>query len=203
LLRSIIGCEAVLEGCVRVGGVDVACADLAGLRRRVVIVPSDGFLLADSVDGNLRYQQKPLLDEDIRRLASLTGSLRCIEKRPNGFDTFVGFEGRDFSLGERQRIALTRALLQGPEVLVLDEATSGIPLDEEMSLLSEIRRSTTVKTLILVTHRLSSATLADRILVLDDGRLIHSGSPAEILTTAPLVARRGEFAREHAFVETT
>ena len=176
------------EGTVRVDGVDLRTVDLASLRSQVAVVAQDVHLFHASVLDNLRYGNPNATRADIEsaahdaRLDTLLGAL------PQGCDTVVGDGGFGLSGGERQRIAIARALLKDAPILILDEATSSLDAEAEASILASVERRRRGRTTLVVSHRVSAVRHADRIVVLDRGKVVEVGDHAD------LVARNGAYA---------
>ncbi len=181
-----------VEGSVRVGGVDLRDATIASLRRRIVVVPQEGFLFAGSLRENVRVGRPGASDADVVDALRALGLLDRFQAFPDGLDTEVRERGSRLSAGERQLVSLARAALADPSILVLDEATSNLDPGTEHSVERALDRLTRARTVVVVAHRLSTAARADRIAVVYDGRL------AELGTHAELVARGGHYASLYA-----
>ena len=170
----------VHSGSVKVGGVDVREARLSSLRSRLGVVFEDSFLFSDTIRNNIAYGQHDATDEQVVAAASAAEADEFIRELPDGYDTIVGERGLTLSGGQRQRIALARALLPDPWVLVLDDATSAVDPRVEAEINTTLRRVMQNRTTLLVAHRRSSLELADRIAVLDHGRVVDVGTSAEL-----------------------
>jgi len=171
------------QGVVRVGGVDLREADLAELRRDVAIVFQESFLFATTVRENIALDPD-VSEAEVVRSAMIASADRFIRELPRGYDTVVGERGHTVSGGQRQRVALARALARGPRVLILDDATSSVDPTIEADILAALRRELST-TLIVVAYRLSTITLADRVIFLEDGRVKGTGSHDELMATMP------------------
>lgn len=180
------------SGRVEVAGVALDRVAFASLRRRVAFVPQDGFLFDATVADNVRYGAPGTDDDQVREAFSELGLDAWLDGLPDGLATPVGERGGRLSAGERQLVALVRAWVSGPDLLVLDEATSAVDPALEVSLRRAIERLTAGRTSITVAHRLSTAEAADEVLVFDRGRLVERGPHTD------LVARGGVYARLHA-----
>jgi ATP-binding cassette, subfamily B, bacterial len=179
-------------GEVLLGGVPLRDVPFAELRRRVAFVPQDGFLFDTSVLDNVRYGAPDATDDDVRRAFDELELGDWVASLPDGLATEVGERGGKLSAGERQLIALVRAWIVAPDLLVLDEATSAVDPVLEVRLRRAIERLTAARTSVTVAHRLSTAEAADEVLVFDDGRLVERG------THPDLVDAGGVYARLHA-----
>ncbi len=180
------------SGRVLVDGADIGLLDAAWLRRQIGVVLQDNVLFNRSVRENIALADPGLPMDRVIRAARLAGAHDFIVKLPEGYDTVVGEQGATLSGGQRQRIAIARALITNPRILILDEATSALDYESEEILernMSAIRRGRTV---IIIAHRLSTVRKADRIVVMERGRIIEQGSQVDLLE------RHGFYARMHA-----
>ena len=180
------------QGRILVDGVPLDRIRFSSLRERIVMVPQDGFLFDASVGDNIRYGRPGATDEDILLALADLGLADWVAGLPQGLDTPVGQRGESLSAGERQLVALARAYLADPDLLVLDEATSAVDPATEMRLQRALDGVTRGRTSISIAHRLSTAEAADEILVFDRGRLVQRGPHSE------LVAVPGVYADLHA-----
>ncbi|MDX6354167.1 MAG: ATP-binding cassette, subfamily bacterial, partial [Streptomyces sp.] len=176
----------VASGAVRVGGTDVRDLRLASLRSRIGFVFEDSVLLSDTVRANIAYGDPDASEELIRRVARIARADEFFERLPLGYDTVVGEQGLTLSGGQRQRVALARALLGDPAVLVLDDATSAIDARVESEIHTALREATRRPTTLIVAHRRSTLELADRIAVLDGGRVVDTGTIDELRSRSAL-----------------
>lgn len=180
------------EGHVSYGGVDLRDATLRSLRERIVVVPQEGFLFAGSVRDNVIVGKVDATDAEIDDAISALGLRDRFDAFPGGLDTEVRERGSRLSAGERQLVSLVRAALADPAVLVLDEATSSLDPGTERAVERALTRLTEGRTVVVVAHRLSTAARADRIAVVDDGRV------AELGTHDELIAGEGRYASLYA-----
>jgi ATP-binding cassette subfamily B protein len=182
------------SGTVRVDGRDLRGIRLADLRRQVVLVDQEPFVFHASIAENLRYGRPDATDRDLEEAARAAGIYEFIHGLPLGFDTQVGERGMALSAGERQRIAIARAFLADPAVLVLDEPTAALDPISERQVVAGYEEIMKGRTTILISHRLELASQADRIVVLEGANIVESGTPDE------LSRRDGRFSRLFATV---
>jgi ABC-type multidrug transport system fused ATPase/permease subunit len=170
-----------LEGAVLLDGVDVRRIAQSSLRRSVVLVPQEGFLFDDTITANVRYGRLDATEADIRASAAQLGLGAWLATLPAGLDTQVGQRGESLSAGERQLVALLRAHLADPDLLVLDEATSAVDPQLEMRIGRALERLMTGRTSVTIAHRMSTAESADEVVVVDHGRIVQRGPHAELV----------------------
>ena len=170
----------VHSGAVRIGGNDVRDVTLASLRARIGVVFEDPFLFSDTLRANIAYGRPEATDEEVEAAARAAEAHEFIAALPEGYGTVVGEQGLTLSGGQRQRIALARALITDPQVLILDDATSALDSQVEHEVLATLRRLLAGRTTGLVAHRLSTLRLADRIAVVDQGRVVAVGTAEEL-----------------------
>ncbi|GGF32144.1 multidrug ABC transporter ATP-binding protein [Marmoricola endophyticus] len=180
------------SGVVRLGGVDLRGVSFATLRRRVVMVPQEGFLFDSTLLANVRYGRADATEDDVRQAAAHLGLGDWLAGLPDGVHTRVGQRGESLSAGERQLVALVRAHLADPDLLVLDEATSAVDPELETRIGRALERVMRGRTSVTIAHRLSTAEQADEVLVFDAGRVVQRGPHAA------LVEQGGVYGRLHA-----
>ncbi|MFC7931478.1 ABC transporter ATP-binding protein [Streptomyces cinereoruber] len=179
----------VSRGAVLVGGHDVRELTLDSLRAAVGLVPEDSFLFSDTVRANIAYGVPDATDEQIETAARAAQADRFIAELPDGYDTKVGEHGLTLSGGQRQRVALARAILADPRLLLLDDATSAVDARVEHEIHEALKSVMAGRTTLLIAHRRSTLNLADRIAVLDGGRLADIGTQEELEERSPLFRR--------------
>jgi ATP-binding cassette subfamily B protein len=179
----------VTHGAVLVGGHDVRELTLDSLRAAIGLVPEDSFLFSDTVRNNIAYGRPDATREEIEAAARAAQADRFIAELPDGYDTKVGEHGLTLSGGQRQRIALARALLTDPRLLVLDDATSAVDARVEHEIHEALKHVMRGRTTLLIAHRRSTLNLADRIAVLDRGRLVDLGTHEELQERCALYRR--------------
>ncbi|MEU3062026.1 ABC transporter ATP-binding protein [Streptomyces subrutilus] len=177
------------RGAVRVGGHDVRELTYASLRSAIGLVPEDSFLFSDTIRANIAYGHPEAGEEQIRAAARAAQAEGFIEALPDGYDTTVGEQGLTLSGGQRQRIALARAILTDPRLLLLDDATSAVDARVEHEIHEALRAVMAGRTTLLIAHRRSTLALADRIAVLDGGRLADLGTHEELERRSALYRR--------------
>jgi len=167
------------------------------LRRHVVMVTQENFMFDGTVADNIRFGRPDATDDQIRAAAAAVGADRFIDALPDGYDTDVARRGGRLSAGQRQLVAFARAFLADPDVLILDEATSSLDVPSERMVQQALETVLSDRTALVIAHRLSTVQIADRVLVLEHGRIVEDGSPAELIRRAD-----GRYASLHrAWVE--
>jgi ATP-binding cassette subfamily B protein len=166
---------------VTFGGVDLRRATLRSLRERIAVVPQEGFLFAGTIRDNVRLGRHGADDDAIDEALRMTGGYERFAALPDGLDTVVEARGSRFSAGERQLIALARVALARPAVLILDESTSQLDPATERAVERAMERISAGRTVIVIAHRLSSAARADRVALVDGGRIAELGGHLELL----------------------
>ena len=182
----------VTSGEVEVDGIDVREVELASLRSQVSFVADDSFLFSDTVANNIAYANVDASREEIETAARRAQAAGFIEQLPEGYDTIVGERGLTLSGGQRQRVAIARALLAEPRILILDDATSSVDATTEAKIKQGLREAMEGRTTLIVAHRLSTISLADEIVVMDEGRIVDSGTHEELLARCSLYSEIAE-----------
>ena len=183
-----------VEGVVRIDGADVREVDAESLRRQVALVSDDAFLFSASLRENIAYARPEAGDDAVLRAAAMAGLDEFVDALPEGYETKVGERGLTLSGGQRQRVAIARALIQDPRILILDDATSSLDASTEARVKQALAEIMQGRTTVIIGHRLSTIALADRIAVLDDGRLVAVGTHEELLEVSELyreIAEKG------------
>lgn len=179
------------EGQILIDGVDLRQIEVNSLRRKMAIVSQDTFIFNTSVRNNIAYGTEGASDAEIEEVTRLANAWEFIREMPEGFDTKLGERGVRLSGGQRQRIAIARALLRNPDILILDEATSALDSISERLIQESLEQLAAGRTVIAIAHRLSTIVRADKVVVLEQGRIVEQGSYQELLK------KRGELWKYH------
>jgi subfamily B ATP-binding cassette protein MsbA len=177
------------SGRILLDGHDVRSLKLAELRRAIGLVPQEPALFSGTIRENIAYARPEAPVEQVEAAARAAHAHEFIERLPNGYDTLVGERGVKLSGGQRQRIAIARAILKDPAVLILDEATSSLDTESERLVEDALERLLVGRTTLIIAHRLSTVRRADRLVVLDHGRIVEQGSHTALLALGGLYAR--------------
>jgi ATP-binding cassette subfamily B protein len=176
-------------GMVAVDGVDLRTADPRDVRRRIGLVAQDPVIFAANAMENIRYGRPDASDAEVISAAESAAAMEFISKLPDGMNSFLGERGVRLSGGQKQRIAIARAILRDPALLLLDEATSALDAENERLVQRALERLMVGRTTMVIAHRLATVVSADRIAVIEDGRLIATGRHDQLLDSNPLYAR--------------
>lgn len=192
VLNLLIGFIRPVSGRILLDGNDMSTLDLRSYRRFLSVVPQESVLFEGSIRENVGYGMGEIDDEQVRATLRNANALEFVERLPDGLDTIVGERGARLSGGQRQRLAIARALIRDPRILVLDEATSALDTRSEALVQDAMERLMHGRTVFVVAHRMSTVRGADRIVVMEHGRIVESGSHSE------LIRRGGAYARLQA-----
>jgi ATP-binding cassette, subfamily B, bacterial len=179
----------VWSGCVLIDHVDVRRFRLRHLRRRVAVVHQEPLLLPLSVRDNIAYGAPWASDDDVRNAAEGALAAEFIEALPDKYDTVLGEKGTTLSGGQRQRLAIARAICRDAPILVLDEPTAALDAESESALLDLVTRAAAGRTIVMIAHRLSTVRRADRIVVVQDTRIVEQGDHQTLLDLGGVYAR--------------
>ncbi len=189
------------SGRILVDGVDIAQADPQAVRRRIGIVPQETVIFGATARENIRFGRPDATDAEIEAAAQAAAAHDFIVDMPDGYDTFLGERGTRLSGGQKQRIAIARAILRDPPILLLDEATSSLDAQSERLVQEALEYLEKDRTTLVIAHRLATVLKADRILVMDQGRVVAAGRHEELVRRDPLYARLAELQFGEAEVE--
>ncbi|MDZ7961408.1 MAG: ABC transporter ATP-binding protein [Aulosira sp. DedQUE10] len=180
-----------VEGQILIDGIDSRDFDIDSLRRKMAVVSQKTFIFNTSIRNNIAYGTPEATDAEIRNAARLANALEFIEKLPGGFKTILGSDGIQLSGGQQQRIAIARALVRKPEILILDEATSALDAITQQTIQEFLESYAVGRTVIVIAHRLSTIAQADKVVVIEKGRIVEQGKYQELL------ARKGQLWKYH------
>ena len=176
------------SGSVTLDGIDLRRMDQSELRRHIVMVTQENFLFSGTVADNIRFGRPDATDAEVAAAATAVGAQEFITALPEGYDTDVAKRGGRLSAGQRQLIAFARAFLADPAVLILDEATSSLDIPSERLVQRALRTVLADRTALIIAHRLSTVAIADRVLVIEHGRVVEDGSPGDLIGSGGLYA---------------
>ena len=189
LFRLLLRFHDPDSGVISVDGVDVRRAALDMLRERMALVPQEPVIFGDTIAENIRYGRPGASDADVHAAADAAFATEFIDRLPEKFETFVGERGVRLSAGQRQRLAIARAVLKDAPILLLDEATSALDAESEQMVQQALERLMQGRTTLVIAHRLATILKSDRIVVLDQGRVVETGSHEELAGAGGLYAR--------------
>ena len=188
----------ISKGVIRVGGVDISTVDPEVLLRDYSMVFQDVMLFDDTVMENIRLGKRGATDEEVRAAAKAANCDEFVHRLPQGYNTPIGENGAKLSGGERQRISIARALLKDAPIILLDEATASLDVENETKVQGALSRLLAGKTVLVIAHRMRTVEAADKIVVLADGRIAEEGTPAELMDKNSLYRRMVELQRQSA-----
>ncbi|MEG0228983.1 MAG: ATP-binding cassette domain-containing protein, partial [Oscillospiraceae bacterium] len=171
----------VKTGAVTIDGINVKDIAFEDLRKNIGVVSQESYLFSGSITDNIRYANPKASFDDVIDAAKAAYAHDFIMKLPDGYDTKIGIGGHDFSGGERQRISIARALLQRPNILILDEATASMDTKTERNIQTAIDKLKQGRTIIAIAHRLSTLRDADNLIVIENGKIVESGTHDELI----------------------
>jgi ATP-binding cassette subfamily B protein len=187
-------------GTILFDGVDIADMSSRALRRQIAVVAQDSVIFSGTIASNIRYGREGASEGDVRAAAEAAAASEFIARLPDGFDTLVGERGVTLSGGQRQRIAIARAILRDAPLLLLDEATSALDAENEQLVQQGLRNLMAGRTTIVIAHRLATIQRLERIIVMDQGRVVGAGSHAALVAEGGLYARLAELQFSHGAV---
>lgn len=187
------------EGCILIDGVDIRDVKISSLRKHIGIVHQDVFLFPTTIRENIAYGKPNATQDEIERAAKAARIHDFIMSLPKGYDTVVGERGVTLSGGQRQRLAIARALLVNPSILILDDSTSSVDAETEKEIYESLKELVKNKTVFIVTQRLSTLKLSERIIVIEDGKVVEDGAHEELMRKGGVYARL--YVSQYAFQE--
>ncbi|MEF2878816.1 MAG: ABC transporter ATP-binding protein [Blautia sp.] len=188
----------ISKGTIRVGGIDISTVDPEVLLRDYSMVFQDVVLFDDTVMENIRLGRRNATDEEVRAAAKAANCQEFIQRLPYGYDTPIGENGAKLSGGERQRISIARALLKDAPIVLLDEATASLDVENETKVQGALSRLLAGKTVLVIAHRMRTVEAVDKIIVLADGKVTEEGSPAQLMAKNGIYRRMVELQRQSA-----
>ncbi|WP_373499320.1 ABC transporter ATP-binding protein [Desulfococcus sp.] len=197
LIHLILGLYDPTSGCIRVNGEDIRHWSPGALRARMAVVPQDPFLFSESIRDNIRLGNPDISPEDLDRAIEASNLAPLIRRLPAGLDTKFSEGGLSISSGERQLVAIARALARNPDLILLDEATSHIDSETELKIQGALSNLMRDRTALIVAHRLSTARHADRIIVMESGRIIESGTHDELMALEKVYCKLNRLQHAH------
>jgi ATP-binding cassette subfamily B protein len=189
LFQLLLRYYDVSEGVIRLNGQDIRQLSLHDLRQNIAIVPQDPVIFSANALENIRYGRAGASDAEVLQAAKAALVDEFVERLPEGYQTFLGERGTRLSGGQRQRIAIARAMLKGAPLLLLDEATSALDAESEVLVQQGLSAAMQGRTTLVIAHRLATVQKVDRIVVMDQGRIVETGTPADLRNQGGLYAR--------------
>jgi ATP-binding cassette subfamily B protein len=189
LFQLLLRYYEVSGGCIRINGQDIRQLSLRDLRKDIAIVSQDPVIFSANALENIRYGRTSASDEEVMQAARAALADEFIERLPEGYRTFLGERGTRLSGGQRQRVAIARAILKGARLLLLDEATSALDAESELLVQQGLSAAMMGRTTLIIAHRLATVQQADRIVVMDHGRIVETGTPEDLRQQGGLYAR--------------
>ncbi|ABE48603.1 ABC transporter transmembrane domain-containing protein [Methylobacillus flagellatus] len=189
LFQLLLRFYDIFEGSISINGLDIRNLSLDTLRGMIAIVPQDPVIFSANALENIRYGRPDASDEEIKHAAQAAQAHAFIERLPQGYDTFLGERGTRLSGGQRQRIAIARAMLKNAPILLLDEATSALDAESETLVQQGLASAMHGRTTLVIAHRLATIQNADRVVVLEHGRIVETGTPNELRRQSGLYSR--------------
>ena len=177
------------DGKIEIDGIDVKELAFRDLRRNVAMVSQDTYIFMGTVADNIAYGNPEATREEIMQAAMLASAHDFIARMPDGYDTVIGAAGKDLSGGEKQRLSIARAVLANPKILILDEATASVDTETEKAIQKALDYLVQGRTTLSIAHRISTLKNADRLIVIDSGRVVESGTHAELLALNGVYAK--------------
>jgi len=197
LIQLLLRYYDVSEGCIRINGQDIRQLSLHDLRKGIAIVPQDPVIFSANTLENIHYGRATATDAEVQQAAKAALVDEFIDRLPEGYQTFLGERGTRLSGGQRQRIAIARAILKGAPLLLLDEATSALDAESEILVQQGLSAAMQGRTTLVIAHRLATVQKADRIVVMERGRIVETGTPEDLRNQGGLYARLAALQLNH------